>query len=117
MIVMHEIQAAFYETDFRPVPLEEFMKIGNKIHKKNMELVRTIRKEADLGGKDPDHVVELCHEVNVHHLLVAVYPASSCLLWRTSIELPVPNDVLQIAVLYPTRQMGHYDSMVVPLSR
>ncbi|CAK9217649.1 unnamed protein product [Sphagnum jensenii] len=57
------LQAAFYETDFRPVPLEEFMKIGNKIHKKNMELVRTIRKEADLGGKDPDHVVELCHEV------------------------------------------------------
>jgi hypothetical protein len=61
--------------------------------------------------------VELCHEVNVHHLLVAVYPASSCLLWRTSIELQVPNDVLQIAVLYPTRQMGHYDSMVVLLSR
>ncbi|KAH9571445.1 hypothetical protein CY35_02G094300 [Sphagnum magellanicum] len=57
------LQAAFYETDFRPVPLEEFMKIGNKIHKKNMELVRTIQKEADLGGKDPDHVVELCHEV------------------------------------------------------
>jgi hypothetical protein len=80
MIVMHEMQAAFYETDFRPVPLEEFMKIGNKIHKKNMELVRTIQKEADLGGKDPDHVVELCHEVNVHHLLGAVYPMMYCKL-------------------------------------
>lgn len=28
-----------------------------------MELSRTISKGADLGGKDPDHVVELCNEV------------------------------------------------------
>jgi hypothetical protein len=28
-----------------------------------MELSRTIPKGADLGGKDPDHVVELCNEV------------------------------------------------------
>ncbi|MED6124403.1 hypothetical protein PIB30_058625 [Stylosanthes scabra] len=28
-----------------------------------MELSRTISKAADLGGKDPDHVVELCNEV------------------------------------------------------
>ena len=28
-----------------------------------MEVVRTIRKSADLAGKDPDHIVELCNEV------------------------------------------------------
>ncbi|MCI12001.1 DNA polymerase theta-like [Trifolium medium] len=27
-----------------------------------MELSRTMPKGADLGGKDPDHVVELCNE-------------------------------------------------------
>lgn len=28
-----------------------------------MELVRTIPKRADLGGKDPDNIIELCNEV------------------------------------------------------
>ncbi|KAK9742156.1 hypothetical protein RND81_03G151800 [Saponaria officinalis] len=28
-----------------------------------MEVIRTIPKSADLGGKDPDHVVHLCNEV------------------------------------------------------
>lgn len=39
------------------------MKVGHTIYNKKMEIVRLIRKGADLGGKDPDHVVELCHEV------------------------------------------------------
>lgn len=29
-----------------------------------MNVVRVIPKVADLGGKDPDHIVELCNEVN-----------------------------------------------------
>lgn len=57
------LQAALYQTDFRPVPLEEYIKVGNTIYDKKMDIVRTIRKTADLGGKDPDHVVELCNEV------------------------------------------------------
>ncbi|QCD99446.1 helicase and polymerase-containing protein TEBICHI isoform X1 [Vigna unguiculata] len=57
------LQAALYQTEFRPVPLEEYVKVGNSIYSKNMELSRTISKVADLGGKDPDHVVELCNEV------------------------------------------------------
>ncbi|KAL9285014.1 hypothetical protein ACSQ67_024628 [Phaseolus vulgaris] len=57
------LQAALYQTEFRPVPLEEYVKVGNSIYNKNMELCRTISKVADLGGKDPDHVVELCNEV------------------------------------------------------
>lgn len=28
-----------------------------------MDIVRTVPKTADLGGKDPDHIVELCNEV------------------------------------------------------
>nr|CAD1822289.1 unnamed protein product [Ananas comosus var. bracteatus] len=57
------LQAALYETDFRPVPLEEYIKVGNTIFDKRMNVVRTILKTADLGGKDPDHIVELCNEV------------------------------------------------------
>ncbi|XP_073110579.1 helicase and polymerase-containing protein TEBICHI isoform X1 [Elaeis guineensis] len=57
------LQAALYQTDFRPVPLEEYIKVGNTIFDKKMNAVRKIPKRADLGGKDPDHIVELCNEV------------------------------------------------------
>ena len=53
------------------MPLEEFMKVGNTIFDKRMEIVRMIRDDADLGGKDPDHIVELCHEV-----LLSRFPSS-----------------------------------------
>ncbi|VVB10640.1 unnamed protein product [Arabis nemorensis] len=57
------LQAALYQTEFRPVPLEEYIKVGNIIYNKKMEVVRTIPKAADMGGKDPDHIIELCNEV------------------------------------------------------
>lgn len=59
-----------YKTDFRPVPLEEFIKVGNTIYDKNLDIVRTIPKAVDLGGKDPDHVVELCNEVGTLGIFV-----------------------------------------------
>ncbi|KAI7983180.1 Helicase and polymerase-containing protein TEBICHI [Camellia lanceoleosa] len=36
-----------------------------------MDVVRTISKTAELGGKDPDHIVELCNEV-VHEAIDAL---------------------------------------------
>ncbi|XP_057468034.1 helicase and polymerase-containing protein TEBICHI [Actinidia eriantha] len=57
------LQAALYQTDFRPVPLEEYIKIGNTIYDRKMDIVRKMSKTADLGGKDPDHIVEMCNEV------------------------------------------------------
>ncbi|XP_058200647.1 helicase and polymerase-containing protein TEBICHI isoform X1 [Rhododendron vialii] len=57
------LQASLYQTDFRPVPLEEYIKVGNTIYDKKMDVVRTISKTSDLSGKDPDHIVELCNEV------------------------------------------------------
>lgn len=57
------MQAALYQTDFRPVPLEEYIKVGDAIYNKKLDIVRTISKKANLGGRDPDHIVELCNEV------------------------------------------------------
>lgn len=73
------VQAALYQTEFRPVPLEEFMKVGQTIYNKKMEVVRSIRKSADLGGKDPDHLVELCHEV-----ILAFYVTSNAFSKRST---------------------------------
>ncbi|WZZ24164.1 hypothetical protein YC2023_007565 [Brassica napus] len=57
------LQAALYQTEFRPAPLEEYIKVGNIIYNKKMEVVRTLPKAADMGGKDPDHIIELCNEL------------------------------------------------------
>ncbi|KAJ0251931.1 DEAD/DEAH box helicase domain-containing protein [Hirschfeldia incana] len=57
------LQAALYQTEFRPVPLEEYIKVGNIIYNKKMEVVRTLPKAANMGGKDPDHIIELCNEI------------------------------------------------------
>ncbi|KAL7596490.1 hypothetical protein Lser_V15G27853 [Lactuca serriola] len=74
------LQAALYQTDFRPVPLEEYIKVGNSIYNKKMELVRTIPKRADLCGKDPDHIVELCNEVvqEGHSVLIFCSSRKGC---------------------------------------
>lgn len=67
--VIFSAQAALYQTDFRPVPLEEYIKVGNTIYDRKMDIVRTIPRVADLCGKDPDHIVELCNEVGTIHFL------------------------------------------------
>ncbi|XP_022856955.1 helicase and polymerase-containing protein TEBICHI-like isoform X2 [Olea europaea var. sylvestris] len=74
------LQAALYQTDFRPVPLEEYIKVGNTIYNKEMELVRTLPKVADLGGKDPDQIVELCNEVvqEGHSVLIFCSSRKGC---------------------------------------
>lgn len=76
------MQAALYQTDFRPVPLEEYIKVGNTVYSKKMDIVRTISKAADLGGKDPDHIVELCNEVGVSYgakLFLYYYRRTICI--------------------------------------
>ncbi|KAL0311996.1 UNVERIFIED_CONTAM: Helicase and polymerase-containing protein TEBICHI [Sesamum radiatum] len=74
------LQAALYETDFRPVPLEEYIKVGSTIYNKEMEIVRTLPKVAELGGKDPDHIVELCNEVvqEGHSVLIFCSSRKGC---------------------------------------
>ncbi|KAJ7966000.1 helicase and polymerase-containing protein TEBICHI [Quillaja saponaria] len=74
------LQAALYQTEFRPVPLEEYIKVGNSVYNKKLELVRTISKAADLGGKDPDHIVELCNEVvqEGHSVLIFCSSRKGC---------------------------------------
>ncbi|KAL3691255.1 hypothetical protein R1sor_004906 [Riccia sorocarpa] len=78
--VAHWLKAELYVTDFRPVPLEEFIKVGPALYNKNMQIARNIRKGADCGGKDPDHVVELCHEVvrEGHSVLVFCSSRKAC---------------------------------------
>ncbi|EPS63523.1 hypothetical protein M569_11260, partial [Genlisea aurea] len=74
------LHAALYVTNFRPVPLDEYIKVGNAIYNKEMEIVRTLPKAANIGGKDPDHVIELCNEVvqDGHSVLIFCSSRKGC---------------------------------------
>ena len=64
------VQASVYQSDFRPVPLEEFVSVGRDIYTPESEWVRTL-KNVDIGGRSNAHqqaleqdcLVELCKEV------------------------------------------------------
>ncbi|KYO22450.1 DNA polymerase theta isoform B [Alligator mississippiensis] len=55
------LNAELYHTDFRPVPLMEWVKIGSNIYDSSMNLVREFQPMLQLKG-DEDHVVSLCYE-------------------------------------------------------
>ncbi|XP_070791412.1 DNA polymerase theta [Pituophis catenifer annectens] len=65
------LNAELYHTDFRPVPLLEQVKIGNKIYDSSNTVVREIQPLLNIKG-DEDHVVTLCYETvqDGHSVLV-----------------------------------------------
>eukprot|EP00850_Spirogloea_muscicola_P023061 SM000326S12429 [mRNA] locus=s326:82656:94371:+ [translate_table: standard] len=79
-VVATWLHAVMFETNFRPVPLEEYVKLGETIYDKKMKPVRVLKKRATIDGKDPDQLVEICHEVvrDGHSVLIFCSTRSHC---------------------------------------
>ena len=67
------LNASLYVTDYRPVPLEEYVKIGDEIYDKEGKV---IRKVLGLGPSDPSGMGTLCAEVVRQGNSVLVFCAS-----------------------------------------
>uniref|UniRef100_A0A8C4Q9F1 DNA-directed DNA polymerase n=1 Tax=Eptatretus burgeri TaxID=7764 RepID=A0A8C4Q9F1_EPTBU len=80
------LRADFFHTDFRPVPLCEYIKVAS-----NMELIREIKPSLK---DDTDLVQELCHEtVRAGHSVLAFCPSKQ---WCEALARAIANAFQQI---------------------
>ncbi|KAL4608972.1 DNA polymerase theta-like, partial [Arapaima gigas] len=65
------LSAELYHTDYRPVPLIEWVKIGSKIYGHSMNLVQDYKPSLHVKGDD-NHIVSLCFDTicNGHSVLL-----------------------------------------------
>ncbi|XP_069800792.1 DNA polymerase theta [Dendropsophus ebraccatus] len=71
------LQAELYHTDYRPVPLQEQIKISKTIYDSSMTPVREIQPLSHVKGDD-DHIVSLCYEtVRGGHSILIFCPSKN----------------------------------------
>lgn len=69
--------AELYQTDYRPVPLQEHLKIGCNIYNNNLSVVRQFTPALHIKGDD-DHIVSLCYEtVREGHSVLLFCPSKN----------------------------------------
>lgn len=66
------LQADMFTTDFRPVALNEMMKVNRHIYNNKMEIIRSLDEENDYGN-DQDNIAQLCLETIADKCSVIVF--------------------------------------------
>nr|XP_020479864.1 DNA polymerase theta-like isoform X1 [Monopterus albus] len=70
--------AELYQTDYRPVPLQEHLKVGCNIYDKNLSVVRQFTPALHIIKGDDDHIVSLCYEtVREGHSVLLFCPSKN----------------------------------------
>ncbi|ETO24234.1 hypothetical protein RFI_12923 [Reticulomyxa filosa] len=92
-VICKWLEATKFVTQFRPIPLTEYIKIGNKVQDKTGQVVRTLDKgNTEIAKQDPDHVSLLVGEV--------MEQKRSCLVFCSSKNL-CESSALSLAHLLP----------------
>jgi DNA polymerase theta len=104
------LNATLFVSDYRPVPLTEFLKIDNEIVDKEGKLLRTLDSP---NKKDPDNLLPLCTEI-VPNGSVLIFCSSKKGCESTALQLSnlVPKDFLNINVsCNPFKQLRNWKGM------
>lgn len=69
------LSAELYVTDYRPVALQEMIKVGTKIYDNQLRFLRDVSRNAELPGlaNDSDQVAQLCIETLLEGCSVVVF--------------------------------------------
>ncbi|XP_037530280.1 DNA polymerase theta [Nematolebias whitei] len=71
------LNAELYQTDYRPVPLQEHLKVGSDIYDKSLSVVRQFTPALSVKGDD-EHIVSLCYEtVREGHSVLLFCPSKN----------------------------------------
>ncbi|XP_061390041.1 DNA polymerase theta [Musca vetustissima] len=88
------LNAELFITDFRPVALNEMIKVGNKIYDNNLKVIRSItepsvdiREPFPTIPNDSDHVAQLCLETLIEGCSVIVFCPSKDWCENLAIQL------------------------------
>ncbi|KAH8407953.1 hypothetical protein KR222_005001, partial [Zaprionus bogoriensis] len=74
-LLQHWLHAELYVTDYRPVALQEMIKVGSKIYDQQLHFLRDISSfcEVPVLANDGDHVAQLCIETLLEGCSVVVF--------------------------------------------
>ncbi|XP_055853276.1 DNA polymerase theta [Episyrphus balteatus] len=81
------LDAELYITNYRPVALQEMIKIGTKIYNNNLEFIRELDTSEFKSLKDSDHVAQLCIETLSEGCSVVVFCPSKDWCENLSVQL------------------------------
>ncbi|XP_041839070.1 DNA polymerase theta isoform X2 [Melanotaenia boesemani] len=71
------LDAELYQSDYRPVPLQEHLKVGCNIYDKSLSVVQQFTPALHIKGDD-DHIVSLCYEtVREGHSVLLFCPSKN----------------------------------------
>uniref|UniRef100_A0A3Q2Z9D7 DNA polymerase theta n=1 Tax=Kryptolebias marmoratus TaxID=37003 RepID=A0A3Q2Z9D7_KRYMA len=71
------LNAELYQTEYRPVPLQEHLKVGSDIYDKSLSVVRKFTPALSIKGDD-EHIVSLCYEtVREGHSVLLFCPSKN----------------------------------------
>ncbi|KAL1915366.1 uncharacterized protein VTP21DRAFT_6824 [Calcarisporiella thermophila] len=77
-VLANWLKAHLYITDYRPVPLSEFVMIGDTLYDTNFNVVRRLHIEKK--RIDPDYLIPICYEVTSqgNSVLIFCHSKSAC---------------------------------------
>ncbi|XP_023930117.1 DNA polymerase theta [Lingula anatina] len=107
------LSADLYCTDFRPVPLNECVKIGNSIYDHSMKKLREVDTSRLIKG-DEDHIISLCLEtITAGHSVLVFCPTKN---WCEKLGESIAREFFNMGKRLQEQEAGSLKTLeVVPV--